>query len=76
MHWQGGSTNLWSRLVADMLTGDPNLDMLRRWRLILGRYAQQPLQGARLSSTDWNLDQTLDFLYGREYNSRGLMRSL
>lgn len=45
---------------------------LRRWRLILGRYAAQPLSQAAFSPDDWRLDQALDGLYGREYEGRGL----
>jgi len=47
-------------------------DVLRRWRLILGRYASQPLAQAQFSSGDWKLDQALEYLYGREYDGRGL----
>ncbi|GAB3540398.1 VWA domain-containing protein [Noviherbaspirillum agri] len=53
---------------------DDKAEVLRRWRLILGRYAKQPLQSVQFSSEDWNLDQTLDYLYGREYDARGLRR--
>lgn len=47
---------------------------LRRWRLILGRYAAQPLAHAEFSAGDWKLEQSLDYLYGREYEGRGLAR--
>ncbi len=50
-------------------------DALRRWRLILGRYAAQPLSGGTFSSGDWKLEQALEYLYGREYEGRGLNRS-
>ncbi len=50
-------------------------DTLRRWRLILGRYAAQPLAQGAFSSADWKLDQTLEYLYGREYEGRGLART-
>jgi len=49
-------------------------ETLRRWRLILGRYAAQPLSQAEFSSGDWKLDQALEYLYGREYEGRGLAR--
>ena len=42
----------------------------RRWRLALGRYAN-----AHLSiepGRDMEMDQTLDYLYGREYKKRGV----
>lgn len=42
----------------------------RRWRLALGRYANQNL--GDLGKQDGQMDQTLDFLYGREYQDRGL----
>lgn len=42
----------------------------RRWRLALGRYANQQLGG--LGGQDGRMDQSLDFLYGREYRARGL----
>lgn len=42
----------------------------RRWRLILGRYAQDKLGG--LSGQDGRMDGALDYLYGREYAGRGL----
>ena len=50
-------------------------ETLRRWRLILGRYAAQPLAQTQFSSGDWKLDQALEYLYGREYEGRGLARS-
>ena len=50
-------------------------DSLRRWRLILGRYASQPLAHAVFSAADWQTEQALDYLYGREYEGRGLARA-
>jgi len=44
----------------------------RRWRLALGRYSEQQLGG--LSGQDQRADQALDYLYGREYQKRGLHR--
>ncbi|MEM1385011.1 MAG: VWA domain-containing protein [Pseudomonadota bacterium] len=44
----------------------------RRWRLVLGRYAEGQL-GA-LGGRDTQCDRALDFLYGREYEKRGLHR--
>jgi Mg-chelatase subunit ChlD len=49
-------------------------ETLRRWRLILGRYAAQPLSQTQFSAGDWKLDQALEYLYGREYDGRGLAR--
>lgn len=48
------------------MNNDPELT--RRWRLILGRYAEQTLP---TSSTDSDLENTLSFLYDREYTERG-----
>lgn len=42
----------------------------RRWRLALGRYASDQLGSP--SGRDGELDRTLDYLYSREYNSRGV----
>lgn len=39
----------------------------RRWRLILGRYAESALP----RSGDADLDETLGYLYDREYTGRG-----
>lgn len=40
----------------------------RRWRLVLGRYADNALPNA---PADANLDRTLGYLYDREYEARG-----
>ncbi len=45
---------------------------LRRWRLALGKYAKNSLGGASLSQDDLRLNKTLDYLYNREYQRRGL----
>ncbi len=42
----------------------------RRWRLALGRYANRQL--GDLSKQDARMEQTLDYLYGREYEKRGV----
>lgn len=49
-------------------------EMLRRWRLMLGRYAQ-PLQTEAWSANDGRLDASLDYLYGREYERKGMLRA-
>ena len=49
-------------------------EMLRRWRLMLGRYAQ-PLQTQAWSANDGRLDASLDYLYGREYERKGMLRA-
>jgi Mg-chelatase subunit ChlD len=49
------------------MSGDP---ALRRWRLVLGRFAQDCLDHA-LSATDGRMDRALDHVYGRAYLQRG-----
>ncbi len=46
----------------------------RRWRLVLGRYADDGLGGG-LSATDADLDTALGFVFDREYGSRDLLTS-
>jgi Mg-chelatase subunit ChlD len=48
--------------------------VLKRWRLLLGQYATRPLQSAPFDAADWRMEQCLDYLYGREYERRGLAR--
>jgi Mg-chelatase subunit ChlD len=44
-----------------------------RWRLVLGRYAERRLaSGGLLSDHQSRMDRALDYLYGREYQGRGL----
>jgi Mg-chelatase subunit ChlD len=50
----------------------PSDTTARRWRLTLGRYAQGRMGG--LSGIDHKMDQSLDYLYGREYERRGIDR--
>ena len=57
-----------------MAAHELDVESLRRWRLMLGRYATQPLSGAQFQAGDWKLDQALEYLYGREYEGRGLTR--
>ena len=45
----------------------------RRWRLALGRYASGSL--GSLQGRDGDRDRALDFLYGREYEKRGIRRN-
>jgi len=47
-------------------------DAARRWRLVLGRYAGEQLDGALQDQRDRELDLSLDYLYGREYEGKGL----
>ena len=48
-----------------------NAEAIRRWRLILGRYAEQGLGAPGLSSVDQRADGVLHYLYSREYERRG-----
>jgi Mg-chelatase subunit ChlD len=45
---------------------------VERWRLILGRYSEQQLGAAPGGSTQERMEAALDYLYGREYDGRGL----
>ena len=55
---------------------DPSADkaeLLRRWRLVLGRFADKALGQKTLSSQrDVDIDRVLEYLYGREYQERGV----
>jgi Mg-chelatase subunit ChlD len=44
---------------------------LRRWRLVLGRFASDALHNP-LSGVDERMDRALDHVYGRAYGQRGL----
>jgi Mg-chelatase subunit ChlD len=48
------------------------MSTLPRWRLVLGRYAEESLPGAALSGDQQRQERALDFLYSREYRGRGL----
>ena len=48
------------------MTGEPQ----RRWRLVLGRYANDEL--GSLGGRDGEMDRALDYLYSREYRKRGI----
>src|SRR3954454_396841 len=45
-----------------------------RWRLVLGKYAQNKLEGAGggLTAEQMRMEQALDYLYSREYRGRGV----
>lgn len=46
---------------------------LARWRLVLGRFAEQPLGGCMDGQAGYTrMDRALDYLYGREYRERGV----
>ena len=47
---------------------------LDKWRLVLGKYAERRIVGGGpgLQGAQRRMDQALDYLYGREYQGRGL----
>lgn len=49
---------------------------LDRWRLVLGKYAQKRFGGSPLSGASARMDAALDYLYGREYEGRGLRKEM
>lgn len=49
-----------------------SMDQARRWRLMLGRYADQNLATATLSADQLKLERNLDYLYENEYRRRGI----
>ena len=64
------------RPVAVALFREGGIDLrqeAQRSLEVLGRYADRQMPGA-LSSQDQRADQALDYLYGREYDRRGLQR--
>ncbi len=52
------------------------MNSLQRWRLVLGRYSQRLQGGQTLSGSQARMDAALDFLYGREYEGRGLRKEI
>ncbi|EKT65974.1 VWA domain-containing protein [Providencia alcalifaciens] len=46
--------------------------LAKRWRLILGQYADNALGQAALNADELKIERSLDFLYRREYQRRGL----
>ena len=48
------------------------IQQAKRWRLILGQYADDALGQATFNADDLKIERTLDFLYRREYQRRGL----
>ncbi|EGF91003.1 VWA domain containing CoxE-like family protein [Asticcacaulis biprosthecium C19] len=51
-----------------------NSEVLRRWRMVLGGYAQSAMDTVRLVGSDQRADRALDYLYAREMEQRGLRR--
>jgi Mg-chelatase subunit ChlD len=50
---------------------DESSETIQRWRMVLGRYAQDKLPGG-LSANQQRMEQALDYLYSREYQGRGV----
>jgi len=48
--------------------------LLRRWRLVLGRYAERSLPAEGMTGAERRADRALDYLYAREMEKRGLRR--
>ncbi|MEN9353398.1 MAG: hypothetical protein RL318_723 [Fibrobacterota bacterium] len=46
---------------------------LRRWRLILGRHADRPLNEPNLTRKERGVDQALSYLFDREHAGRGIL---
>lgn len=51
---------------------DEKKQQAKRWRLVLGQYADNALGQAQFNGEDLKIERTLDFLYRREYQRRGL----
>jgi Mg-chelatase subunit ChlD len=49
------------------------MSTLSRWRLVLGKYAERRVPGT-LQGVDRRRDQVLEYLYGREYEGRGVRK--
>ncbi len=52
---------------------------MQRWRLVLGKYADRRLQGAGvgpMGESYGRMDRALDYLYGREYQGRGVRKEI
>ena len=56
-----------------MSNSEDNNLALARWRLVLGRFADQGLAGAGQGPPSYaRMERVLDYLYGREYANRGV----
>ena len=49
-------------------------EILNRWRLALGRYAEGPVHFSEGSLPYGEMDQVLEFLYSREYGEEHLLK--
>jgi Mg-chelatase subunit ChlD len=54
------------------------MSTVQRWRLVLGKYAEQGLGrgGPGLAEAQARMDRALEYLYGREYQGRGLRQEI
>ena len=60
-------------MINNKQTKNSNTDQqVKRWRLILGQYADDNLNN-KLDSYEQQIDQALDYLYQHEYLARGLL---
>ena len=60
-------------MINNKQTKNSNTDQqVKRWRLILGQYADDNLNN-KLDSYEQQIDQALDYLYLHEYLARGLL---
>lgn len=50
------------------------VDILRRWRMVLGRYAERALPSDGMTQAERRADRALDYLYAREMERRGMRR--
>ncbi|OCG15556.1 VWA containing CoxE family protein [Gilliamella sp. wkB292] len=61
------------------MTNDNHIDdkttneQIKRWRLILGSYADEDLGQINFNAHDKQIDQSLAYLYRHEYRARGLL---
>jgi Mg-chelatase subunit ChlD len=49
-----------------------NREIMRRWRMVLGKYAGSAMGGVSLSQADQRGDRALDYLYAHELQRRGM----
>lgn len=53
-------------------TDDNAIDPIKRWRLILGQYANESLTDQNFNQHELAIDKSLNYLYQNEYRRRGL----
>jgi Mg-chelatase subunit ChlD len=52
------------------------MSVLERWRLVLGKYAERRMPGGNMGAQGQRMDGALEYLYGREYQGRGLRKEI